>query len=272
MLPLTSTNLYETQKINEPQRREYLARVQALLSGGLVFRGRHKRLQAEVSDVARNTSGLAPVPRDAFWFLSDIFFESVAECGDPRIPAISDKVLRYIRNRPGACMYDYLVNTPEDARTFAVKKCSEESNQLRQWIEHRGTRHAHESVPMRRRIYSALLMIDEIDLILAFARSAGVAWSDVSDIGSSNARKIINDVPIYFIERELALRLEDQNRAIDENDFRDMQSFCAAFVYADHVIGENQFVNLAIQAGLGKKYGTRISTDIMSLGESLAAH
>jgi hypothetical protein len=271
-LPLTSTILYETHKINNPERREIIARLQAALSGGLVFRGRHKRLQAEISDVARSASGFAPIPRDPFWFLSEIFFESVAEYSDPRMPTISDRVLSYIRSRPAGCLYDYLVNTPESVRTFAVRQFSEGSNQLRQRIEHRRTRHAQESLAMRRRIYSALLMLDEIHLILAFARSAGVPWTDVSDIGSSNARRIINDVPIYYIERELAVRLEDQKRSVNENDFRDMQGFCAAFVYADHVIGENQFVNLAMQAGLGKKYRTLVSTDLLSLGESLAAH
>lgn len=44
-----------------------------------------------------------------------------------------------------------------------------------------------------------------------------------------------------------------------------MQAFGAVMPYADHVVAENQFSSLAIQAGLGKKYGTTISTDILSL-------
>jgi hypothetical protein len=69
-LPLTSTNIYETFKIKDPERREYLARLQAALSGGLVFRGRYRRLQAEIADVVRRASGLAPDTREPLW----IFF------------------------------------------------------------------------------------------------------------------------------------------------------------------------------------------------------
>jgi hypothetical protein len=52
---------------------------------------------------------------------------------------------------------------------------------------------------------------------------------------------------------------------INENDFRDMQAFCAVVPYADDVIAENQFVNLAMQAKLGARYGTRISTHLTTL-------
>jgi hypothetical protein len=48
-----------------------------------------------------------------------------------------------------------------------------------------------------------------------------------------------------------------------------MQSFCAIIPYADEVVGENQFVNLAQQAKLDRKYGTRITTKILGLRESL---
>ena len=75
---------------------------------------------------------------------------------------------------------------------------------------------------MRRRIQSALLMINEIDLILDIARRAGFPWRNVSDMGSKNAHKIVEDVATYYIEREIALRLEAQTRPITENDFRDM--------------------------------------------------
>lgn len=125
---------------------------------------------------------------------------------------------------------------------------------------------------MRRKIYSALMMIDDIERIIRVANELGVPWKDVSDIGSMNARRIMNEVPTYYIEREIALRLEAQNRPIHENDFRDMQSFCAVIPYVDLVIGENQFINLARQAGLHKKFNTRLATDIFAVGEMLDQH
>jgi hypothetical protein len=83
------------------------------------------------------------------------------------------------------------------------------------------------------------------------------------------ARRIITDVPTYYIEREITLRLEAQDRPRHENDFRDMQSFCAVLSYADQVIGENQFVNLAPQAGLNKKYRAELATDVLAVRKYL---
>jgi hypothetical protein len=198
------------------------------------------------------------------------FFEAFAEWRDARLPPISERVVSYIQSQPAKCLYDYLAKTPEDIRIMAVQKFSQGSDQLRSRIEDRRVRHAGERLAMRRRIYSTLLMIDERELILECARGAGALWSEIRDIGHVNARKLINDVPTYYIERELAVRLEDQKRAIHENDFRDMQSFCSAFAYADQVIGENQFTNLARQAKLHKKYQTEVSSSIASLATSLS--
>src|SRR3989337_1238326 len=83
------------------------------------------------------------------------------------------------------------------------------------------------------RIQSAILMINEVDLILKFANRAGFPWKTVGDLGEKAARRIIEGVPTYYVEREIALRLEAQTRPIEENDFRDMQSFCAIIPYAD---------------------------------------
>jgi hypothetical protein len=39
-----------------------------------------------------------------------------------------------------------------------------------------------------------------------------------------------------------------------------MQAFCAVIAYADIVVAENQFSNLAQQAGLDKIFKTRVTT------------
>lgn len=270
VLPLTAANIYETQKINDPQRRRDLAILQATASQGLVFRGRHHRLEAELGDLLRAIHGHAQQTRVPNWFLSDVFFEAFADWNDERVGLpITEQILAIVRANPARWLYDYLVTTPEDVRTTAVLNFSKGLDGLRQRIEKRRHQHANESLAMRRRIQSALLMINEIDLILKFANKAGFAWKSVDDIGEKTTRRIIEDVPIYYVEREIALRLEAQARPIKENDFRDMQSFCAIIPYADEVIGEKQFVNLAKQAKLDSKYGTKLGTDILSLGERL---
>lgn len=269
-VPLTATNIYETHKINDPQRRHDLAFVQSLLSRGIVFRGRHKRLEAEITEVLRSAHELPPVPLKQHWFLSNVFFEAFMEWGDERVPVgVSERMVELIRQRPAELLYDFLIATPEDTRISGVRNFSAGSEQLRQRIEERRSQHANEPLSMRRKIHSALLMINEIDLIIGFAKKAGMSWSSVADMGEANAHKIIEDVPTYYIEREIALRLEMQTRPIKENDFRDMQTFCSVVRYADDVIAENQFSSLAQQAKLDKKYDTRISTDLMALKASL---
>jgi hypothetical protein len=46
---------------------------------------------------------------------------------------------------------------------------------------------------------------------------------------------------------------------------RDMQAYSAAIPYADEIVGENQFINLARQARFGEKYGTKLETDLLVL-------
>ncbi len=122
-----------------------------------------------------------------------------------------------------------------------------------------------EPFALRKRVYGAQLMIDELDFILETGRRLGLDWTDVRNIGSSLARSIIADVPILATERELAVRLEDQTKPINENDLRDMSAFTTVLPFADIVIGENAFVNLARQARLDKTYGTRLITSIDEL-------
>jgi hypothetical protein len=267
VLPLTSTNIYETHKINDPERRFILAETQATLSKGMVFRGRHKRLEVEIIDVLRGAYGRPLFERDPHWFLSNIFFESFLEVGDPRLEmTLSDKLLDLIRSAPAGMLFDFLTTAMEDVRKFAVAQFSAGSEQLRQRIEERRARHADESTPMRRNIHSALMMHSEIDLILAVAAKAGVANKSADDLVREHARAIMDDSPTYFIEREIALRIEAQKtRKINENDFRDMQTFCAVVAYADVVIGENMFANLARQSQLDKKFDTQIITNLLEL-------
>jgi hypothetical protein len=268
-MPLTQTNIYETHKINDPERRRDLAYVQATLSHGRVFRGRHKRLETEVTDVLRGAYGLEPVEREPHWFLSNAFFEATLEWKDPRLLPISERVMKAIQKEPPRYLFDYLMLTPDDVRVTAVARFTEGSDKLRQQIEARRARDANESLSMRRRIHSATMMVNELDLILGFAKNAGLPEQNETDILRKTCRKIINDAPTYFVERELSLRLEAQPRSIEENDLRDMQTFCAVVAYSDIVVAENLFSNLAMQAGLHTRFETVVTTNLLALPEQL---
>jgi hypothetical protein len=203
-------------------------------------------------------------------FYQNVFFEAWADWDDQRLGfQISDSAVDQMRAHGAHLLQQFLVSSPDNGRAASVKNFSDGSERLRQRIEDRRSRHFNESFPLRRNIYSAILMIDEIELIMGLANKLGIHWASPADIGSENARRIIDDVPAFCIERELAVRLEDQKRPIEENDFRDMQAFCATIPYADEVVGEKLFVNVARQAKLHKKYGTRITTNILDLSQSL---
>ena len=174
VVPLTQTNIYETHKINDPQRRHDLAYVQATLSQGRVFQGRYKRLETEVTNVLRGAYGLEPAQQAPYWFLSNVFFEATLEWKDPRLVPISERVMEAVQKEPPRFLFEYLMLTPEDVRAKAVVRFTEGSDKLRKQIEGRRVRDAEESLSMRRRIYSATLMVDELDLILGFVRNAGL--------------------------------------------------------------------------------------------------
>lgn len=269
-LPLTAANIYETYKVNHPKRRKDLALVQSELSQGIVFVGHHERLANEIFSFVRAIFGLPLDDCEEHWFLSDIFFEAFVEHGDDRVQLnLSKSLLEAIRANPSFFLFDYLVGASDEKRQFAVKQWSVKSEELRQRVERRRKKCQNEAMSMRRKIYGANLMLDELEIILKFAGSAGAPWQTVSDIGSSHARQLIREVPAYYVERELVLKMEALDRPIEENDFRDMATFCATVPYADCVISENLFVNLARQCRLDRHFGTTITTDLMKIADFL---
>jgi hypothetical protein len=257
------TNIYETMKVNDPRRRTDLAYIQAILSQGSVFRARKARLTREFAAILRQAANLPPEQPPARWFLSEVFLEAVAERDDGL--TIPDLMLSVIREQPAEALFQYLTNTPEDTRLDGVRRWTEGSKSLCEAIEKRRAQHRNEPISVRRKIYSVLLAIDFVDLIAQCARSAGFPWTSTSAMDPVPFRKVVREAPAFHVEREITLRLEMQDRVITHNDLRDMQSFAAVVPYADLVIAENQFINLAKQAGMEEAYGGKLRTDILSL-------
>ncbi|WP_133251619.1 hypothetical protein [Zavarzinia aquatilis] len=266
IVPLSFANIYETSKINDPVRRENMARTQVTISRGRVFRGRRRILGETLEAYLTNKFAIKRAPPEEYWFLSDIWFEATANYSSGAFGfALSDRVLDHMRSDPARALFDYLTASDEHVRLESVRRFSAGSADLVARIEARRAIVASEPLALRKRAYGAQLMIDELDFILATGRKLGLDWNGVRDIGASLVRSIPVDVPILATERELAVRLEDQARPIAENDLRDMSAFATVLPLADIVIGEKTFVNLARQARLGKTYGTRLLTSIDEL-------
>lgn len=262
-IPLSFGNIYETVKINVPHRRANMARAQALISGGIVFRGRRRILGETLAAYIAGKHAIdrpEPPPR---WFLSDLWFEAAGDYSAESYGyEISDRVLEFMRREPAYRLFDYLAFDDEHTRLEAVRRYSAASADLIARIESRRALVAGETLALRKRAYGARLILDELDFIFATARGLGLDWTIVADIGSSLVRSIAVEVPLLAIERELVVRLEDQGRAISENDLRDMMAFITVLPFADVIVAEKQFVNLARQARLDERYGTRLFTSI----------
>jgi hypothetical protein len=266
IVPLSFANIYETAKINDPIRRANMARTQAIVSGGRVFRGRRRVLQETLSDYIAKYFSLDRAAPEKHWFLSDLWFEAAADFSPTTFGfEISPAAMEFVRQEPARTLFAYLTESDEKVRIEGVQRFSVGSAELVANIEARRAIAGSETLALRKRAYGARLIIDELDFILATGRDLGLGWYTVGDIGSSLVRSIVTEVPILNAERELAVRLEDQARSIAENDLRDMASFTTALPLADILVGEKPFINLARQAKLGDTYNTRLLTNISDL-------
>ena len=265
-LPLTAANLYETQKINNPELRFAVARTQTTLSRAEVFRGRHRRLQIEVARVLSLLYRLTWVEPEPQWVFSRLFFEAQAEMDDPRLGlAMPPQALAFIQANPQRSILDYLAASDDDLRRGAVAKFEAGCESMRIDIEARRARHGDQSLSIRRKIYGALLVLGEQDILIAVADRLGLPWRCYEDNKGATMRAVIRETPTFLIEREIVLKLEAQARAIHVNDMRDMQNFTTVLPYADIVVAENQFINLARQAGLAERFGVGLETDLNAL-------
>lgn len=265
-VPLSFTNIYETHKINVPERRANMALAQSLISGGIVFRGRRRILAETLKIYLAEKRGISHPDPPAGWFLSNLWFEAAGDYSPESYGfQMSDRFIEYIRENPGRALFDYLAFSDETIRLEAVRRYSAGSADLLARLEARRALVAGEPLALRKRAYSARLVIDELDFIFATARSVGLDWSTVGDIGSSLIRSMTVDIPVLNIERELVVRLEDQARDINENDLRDMMSFMTVIPFADVIVAEKPFVNLARQARLGEIYTTELLTSVFDL-------
>jgi hypothetical protein len=272
IVPLSFTNIYETMKIDLPVRRAHLAHVLTTLSGGKVLRGRRRILEAMLLRQIGLATGVPVPPLAKDWFLSDLWFEAVAEYGvGPFANEISPAILDHIQQTPQQALFTYMLGENEAVRKEVVRRYTADSQALIARLEARRHRLAGETFALRLRAYAAQLMIEELEYMLALGRRCGLRWFELADIGGKLAKSLISDVPILEVERQLTVRLEDQKRATNENDLRDMSAFMTALPLVDIMVAEKQFVNLSRQAKLDNRYETLLLTSVYDLTPQMLA-
>lgn len=108
------------------------------------------------------------------WFLSDLWFETVAEYASGAF----DDVM-------SPAVLDYLVSRNEVVSKEADRLYSADSLTLLARMTARRQRVAGESFALRLRVYSVRLMLDEIGYILALGRRHGLPWAMPETLGPS---------------------------------------------------------------------------------------
>ena len=130
LIPLTASNIYETQKINDMSRRQAIARLQAALSNGMVFQCGSFRLRHELTNFLCEHSGRSNDHPQNRWFLSDFFLDAFAERKVMKIEHGFDFALAFNQRNAKAALYSYLIDLPDEARQAVVKNFSESSSEL----------------------------------------------------------------------------------------------------------------------------------------------
>ncbi len=270
IVPLTFANIYETFKIKNAMQRNQLAWVQATLSHGRFFRGRHHLLKQQIAGYLSSFFGVSSSFRDANWFLTDLFFETVCDY-DPAVFEldIKEDTLNVMRKESQRSLYSYIVHCTDDERASAVKFFSNSSRELILKIEERRQKTKLESLDLRYRLYAVLLLRDSLDLFSEVAKELGFPNFAITDLGEARILELISRIPMFDIEQNLVMKLENEDTVLDENDLRDCAAFNCVVKYADIVVAENAFIGRTKQANLDKKYRTKLLTKIADLSREL---
>ena len=273
IIPLSAANIYETQKINDVERRAILAQVQVSLSGGIVFRGHSAILYTQILHFLARLFDITVSSLEPYWFLSSnplnyvgFSFESVH--GD----SVPLNLIDAINDSPAAVLHSYLMEVPEDVRRSGVEGFSAASNDLISQITQRSALVTDQSLETQRRAYGAHLLMEKIDLVLEIASKIGAPIRKFSDMPDGSWRALMDDVGLFYVERELVIRIEREGRDVNENDLRDVSSFSSAFCLADFVVGEKASINRARQAKLNERFSNVLCTSLEDLLPILPIH
>jgi hypothetical protein len=210
--------------------------------------------------------GLSSSFKDANWFLTNLFFETVRDY-DPVVFEldIKEETLNVMRKESQRAFYSYIVDSTDDERASAVRFFSKSSQELISRIKERRQETSKESLDLRNRLYAVLLLKDSLDLFSEVAKELGVPNFTILDLGEVRILELISQIPAFDIERSLVMKLENEETVMDENDLRDCAAFGCVVKYADIVVAENAFIGRARQANLDKKYKTKLLTKITEL-------
>lgn len=205
-------------------------------------------------------------PRGDEWFVTRRFWEATSFYGIE----VPDRVRKHVDQNPEGAFCDYLCGGQSIDQTAALTQYENSARALVERIEGRRKQLVNESLSMRRRALSALLLLEQWTEVLRISASLGISTDDFRGSSDSFKRDLVRKSPTLHVERELTLVIEREDGDIVPNDLLDMSFFVAAIPYCDFVVGERAFVARARQAGLDQDYNTVLLTELEELAEYLS--
>jgi hypothetical protein len=273
IIPLTFANIYETQKINDPLRRQRLANLQSMLSAGHVFQSGAYRRQVELKTFFDSKRRGHEVLNSQEWFLSSNFFDAFAKREQHELQSASASnyrdLVKLMAVNPSYALYCYMADLSDDARRYAVEKFSEGSQKLIANMSKRVRRVAIEPISMRRKVYRAICFMEFQDEINAAAAEHKLYQDSLFTDYGKLVREVLCQLPCFAVETEIALKIDMKIQSVTENHLRDLGNVCAAIPYADIAVFEKEFAGIIEQTQLNKKFKTEVFTDIIQFSKNL---
>lgn len=262
--PLTVSHIIETAKRNDLRTRTDVATVQANLSKGHVYRSRKARLLVEMRNALHKAFGEDPVVFPPHWAVVPGFMQAFevfdTAVGDPEQARVTRLLNQHLD--PAHQYLDFMVNQDDERRRHAAAAFSSESVALLARIEERRALMAGSSTDLRYRAYAAKLFLDHQGYVAHMLGVIGHTVEEMKALGGEAIVQFMRDVPTLDVEAHLASRLESQTGALEVNDIRDVLSFYTAIPYSERLVAEKNFVSLARQANLHKKYNVILDTTL----------
>lgn len=279
--PLSAAHYMETAHRRDWRSRRDLALTMALLSRFETIAPRSELLPTEFDDALRATFGLPRVSRRTvvFGIGNRHAFGVGLESGCTFSDVIADSsVPSGMRLSGGALLeWELLVGPPpeleatmpdydplrhrEVGEKFAAEQEEIRKRRLGGW--NRGER--------ADRVAKAEALAEYADQLYEAIRCAGLPRDALSSLDQDGVMKLVESIPLLHCLSQLRLlRQTSTQHAWEPNDLIDLGVLPTAIVHCDVVVTERQWVSLIRRAGLDRRFGTIVLSDLAELPEHVA--
>jgi hypothetical protein len=273
--PISETHIMEVYRVGDREQRLHLASVFAMFSAGWFIASRQARLSHELEAalttlLPAENGGLQPhfdpFAQNMLWAFGEIPYLS-------SLMSISSERLDRISSYAGSIdsLVSYVAFNDEGVRRDAIERMTVSNRELMDRISTRRALTRRESADMRFRVYSAQLLIESLDKIVAALARIGKTFEDFQALADEKKASILDMVPCWDVERCLAVQVEKQwTRELEGNDVYDIGALTAAIPYCDVVVTEKLWVQLCKVSGVATRYNATVLSSVHDIAQHVA--